>query len=67
MILKNIFGKTIEAAKKSASAIYGEDFLVLDSAEAAKKAIKPELPSFLTRKRIRENNSNNPENELQTV
>tara|TARA_Y100001935_G_scaffold217449_1_gene189762 strand:- start:217056 stop:218786 length:1731 start_codon:yes stop_codon:yes gene_type:complete len=46
MILKNIFGKTIEAAKKSASAIYGEDFLVLDSAEAAKKGDKARITIF---------------------
>lgn len=33
MILKNIFGKTIEAAKKTALQMYGEDFLVLESSE----------------------------------
>ncbi|MEQ8525926.1 hypothetical protein [Gracilimonas sp.] len=34
MILKNIFGKTIEAAKKSAQQMYGDDFLVIESSEA---------------------------------
>lgn len=33
MILKNIFGKTIEAAKKSAQQMYGDDFLVIESSE----------------------------------
>lgn len=33
MILKNIFGKTIEAAKKTALQMYGDDFLVLESFE----------------------------------
>ncbi|MGN8226771.1 hypothetical protein [Gracilimonas sp. BCB1] len=33
MILKNIFGKTIEAAKKSAQQMYGDDFLVIESFE----------------------------------
>jgi flagellar biosynthesis GTPase FlhF len=33
MILKNIFGKTIEAAKKSARQMYGDDFLVIESSE----------------------------------
>ncbi|SMO95687.1 hypothetical protein [Gracilimonas mengyeensis] len=33
MILKNIFGKTIEAAKKSAQQMYGDDFLVIEAAE----------------------------------
>lgn len=31
MILKNVFGKTIEAAKKSAQQMYGDDFLVIES------------------------------------
>ncbi|MFP8488641.1 hypothetical protein ACKGJO_06015 [Gracilimonas sp. Q87] len=31
MILKNVFGKTIEAAKKSAQQMYGNDLLVLES------------------------------------
>lgn len=33
MILKNIFGKTIEAAKKTALQMYGDDFLILESSE----------------------------------
>jgi len=33
MILKNVFGKTIEAAKKSAQQMYGDDFLVMESNE----------------------------------
>jgi flagellar biosynthesis GTPase FlhF len=41
MILKNIFGKTIDAAKKTARQMYGDDFLVIESSEgdgAGKKA-----------------------------
>lgn len=41
MILKNVFGKTIEAAKKTAQQMYGEDVLVIESSEgdgADKKA-----------------------------
>ncbi len=33
MILKNVFGKTIEAAKKTAQQMYGEDVLVIESWE----------------------------------
>ncbi|MEX2479009.1 MAG: hypothetical protein WD357_11270 [Gracilimonas sp.] len=33
MILKNVFGKTIEAAKKSAQQMYGDDFLVIESSD----------------------------------
>lgn len=34
MILKNIFGKTVEAAKKTAYQMYGDDILILESSEA---------------------------------
>lgn len=33
MILKNIFGKTIEAAKKTATQMYGDNFVVLEASE----------------------------------
>lgn len=33
MILKNVFGNTIEAAKKSARQMYGDDFLVIEANE----------------------------------
>ncbi|MTI86467.1 MAG: hypothetical protein FH748_00710 [Balneolaceae bacterium] len=33
MILKKFFGKTIEAAKKSAQQMYGDDFLLIESSE----------------------------------
>jgi flagellar biosynthesis GTPase FlhF len=34
MILKNIFGKTIEAARESAQQMFGDDFLVIETKEA---------------------------------
>ncbi|HKL18963.1 MAG TPA: hypothetical protein VJ905_08330 [Halalkalibaculum sp.] len=37
MILKNFFGKTIDAAQKSAQQMFGEDFVVLSSTPASEK------------------------------
>lgn len=34
MILKNIFGKTVEAARESARQMFGDDFLVIETKEA---------------------------------
>jgi flagellar biosynthesis GTPase FlhF len=46
MILKNIFGKTIEAAKKSAQQMYGDDILVIESAEATEENGKARITIF---------------------
>ena len=59
MILKNIFGKTIEAAKKSAQQMYGDDFLVIESSEG-KDGGKASITIFSDGKK-KENNSQAPQ------
>jgi flagellar biosynthesis GTPase FlhF len=46
MILKNIFGKTIEAAKKTAYQMYGDDILILESSEASEEGKKARITIF---------------------
>ncbi len=46
MILKNIFGKTIEAAKKTAFQMYGDDILILEATEATSESQKARITIF---------------------
>lgn len=46
MILKNIFGKTLEAAKKTAYQMYGEDILILEASEATPDGKKAKVTIF---------------------
>lgn len=52
MILKNIFGKTIEAAKKSAQQMYGDDFLVIEHSEATGENGKARITIFSDVKKV---------------
>lgn len=58
MILKNIFGKTIEAAKKSAQQMYGDDFLVIESSEAEGADGKARITIFSDGKKEGHTNGN---------
>lgn len=49
MILKNIFGKTLEAAKKTAYQMYGEDILILEASEATSAGKKAKVTIFSDR------------------
>jgi flagellar biosynthesis GTPase FlhF len=46
MILKNIFGKTVEAAKKTAFQMYGDDILILEASEATSDSKKARITIF---------------------
>lgn len=46
MILKNIFGKTVEAAKKTAFQMYGDDVLILEASEPASEGQKARVTIF---------------------
>ena len=46
MILKNIFGKTLEAAKKTAYQMYGDDILILEASEATPDGKKAKVTIF---------------------
>lgn len=46
MILKNIFGKTLEAAKKSAYQMYGDDILILEASEATMDGKEAKITIF---------------------
>lgn len=46
MILKNIFGKTVEAAKKTAYQMYGDDVLILEASEAPSEGQKARVTIF---------------------
>ena len=46
MILKNIFGKTLDAAKKTAYQMYGDDILILEATEASEEGKKAKITIF---------------------
>jgi flagellar biosynthesis GTPase FlhF len=46
MILKNIFGKTVEAAKKTAHQMYGDDILILEAIEPILDGQKAKVTIF---------------------
>ena len=46
MILKNIFGKTVEAAKKTAQQMYGDDILILEATEPSIEGQKAKITIF---------------------
>ncbi len=46
MILKNIFGKTVEAAKKTAYQMYGNDILILETSEPSKIGSEAKITIF---------------------
>ncbi|MCG8374418.1 MAG: hypothetical protein MI700_12830, partial [Balneolales bacterium] len=46
MILKNIFGKTIEAARKTAQQMYGDDILILEATAPTKKGKQARITVF---------------------
>jgi len=46
MILKNIFGKTVEAAKKTAYQMYGDDILILEASEPTHEGQKAKVTIF---------------------
>jgi len=46
MILKNIFGKTVEAAKKTAHQMYGDDILILEASEPTSEGQKAKVTIF---------------------
>lgn len=46
MILKNIFGKTVEAAKKTAHQMYGDDILILEASEATSDGQNAKITIF---------------------
>lgn len=56
MMLKNIFGKTIEAAKKSARQMYGDDFLVVESSEENEDSRGAKITIFSDAQRQEKNN-----------
>ncbi|MGB0345866.1 MAG: hypothetical protein ACPGGA_00200 [Balneolaceae bacterium] len=59
MILKNIFGKTVEAAKKTAHQMYGDDILILEASEATSDGQNAKITIFSDSQREEKTSSRN--------